>query len=120
MNSETLTVTAPHGKITWLMVLCGLVGTAAAGAAGAVVPDDAAPSVAVHYSAAKLATDDGARSVYHAIVKAAEQVCPDVQTGSRLVGSATLQCRQEAVARAVRQINNERLAQLYTNRTKRG
>ncbi len=120
MNTEVLAVSAPGGKITWLMVLCGLVGSAAAGAAGAAAPEDAAPSIAVHYSAERLATDDGARAVYHALVKAAEQVCPDMQTGSRLVGTAALQCRREAVARAVRQINNERLAELDGSRTKRG
>ncbi len=118
MNTETLAVSAPGGKITWLMVLCGMVGTAAA--AGAATPGDAVPSIAVRYSAEKLATDDGARAVYHALVKAAEQVCPDMQIGSRLVGTAALQCRREAVARAVRQINNERLAQIDNSRTKRG
>lgn len=120
MNSKTLNESGRRGKIAGLMVLCGLVGAAAAGTAGAATPADAAPSVAVHYSMQQLATDDGARAVYHTLVRAAEEVCPDMQTGSRLVSGAALQCRRQALARAVQQIDNARLAQVFTSRTKRG
>jgi UrcA family protein len=120
MNTDIRHPAAPRGTITWLMVLCGMVGAMAAGAAGAATPQESVPSIAVHYTAEQLATADGAREFYHTLVKAAEQVCPNTEVGSRLPGSATLQCRRQALSQAVQQVHSERLAELYTSRTKRG
>jgi UrcA family protein len=120
MKTKILNESAARGKITWLMVLCGTVGAVVAGASVAATPSDAAPSIAVHYSAEQLATDDGARALYHTLVKAAEQVCPDMQLDPHMVSSEALLCRRQALARAVQQIHNERLAQVYSSRTKRG
>jgi UrcA family protein len=122
MNTRTSTtqVTVSRPEVTLLMVLCGIVGTAAAGAVSAAMPADPAPSLAVHYDAQSLATDAGAKAVYLRLVRAAETVCPAVNTGSRLVSNVILQCRQQAIARAVHQINNPRLAALSSPRPKTG
>jgi hypothetical protein len=51
-------------------------------------------------------------------VKAAEVVCPDPLDGYPFVATSTEQCRQQAIARAVHDINNPRLAGIYTVRSK--
>lgn len=107
-------------KFTLLLVLCGLIGASCAGAAAAATPDDPLPGIAVKYDPQSLTTDMGAKAVYQRLVKAAEAVCPDPFTGSRLVSNATEQCRQRAIARAVRQINSPRLAALCGWRIKAG
>jgi len=107
-------------KLPLLMVLMGLVGASSASAVDAATPDDPLPGIAVKYDPQSLATDTGAKAVYQRLVKAAEAVCPDPFTGSRLVSIATEQCRQRAIARAVRQINNPRLAALGGPRMKTG
>jgi len=112
-------VAVSRPKITLLMVLCGVVGAAASGAVSAAsVADDVARQV-VKYSPATLNSDAGARSLYHRIVKAAEEVCP-VTPGTRLVPRAVAECRAESVARAVHQIDNPRLAALYAASSKSG
>jgi len=102
------------------MILCGIVGATAAGAASAATLSDDAPALKLRYSADALDTDRGAKVLYTRLVHAAEQVCPADFTGSRLVSSAVQTCRDQAVARAVHQINNSRLAAVYSATTKRG
>jgi len=101
-----------------LVLLCGIAGTAAA--AWAATPTEDVPSVSVKYDPRSLNTDEGAKAVYRHLVKAAEAVCPGVNTGSLVASAAVLQCRQEAVARAIRQINDPRLAALGDRSTKTG
>jgi UrcA family protein len=112
-------VAVSRPKITLLMVLCGVVGAAASGAVSAASVADEAPRQVVKYSAATLNSDAGARSLYHRIVKAAEEVCP-ITPGTRFVTTAVAECRAESVARAVHQIDNPRLAALYAESSKRG
>ena len=106
-------------KITLLMVLCGVVGAAAAGAVSAASVVDEVPQRVVKYSPDTLSTDAGVRSLYHRIVKAAEEVCP-LPSGSRFVTTAVAECRAQSVARAVHQVNNPRLAALLENNSKSG
>ncbi len=106
-------VAAP--KITLLMVLCGIVGMAGTAAAA---PEDDAPHLAVHYSQQSLGTDSGARTVYHRIVRAAENVCP--QPHDRFLTVAIQQCRTEAIERAVHDINSPRLAAVHSGSANRG
>jgi UrcA family protein len=103
-------------KITLLMVLCGVIGLATSGAASAA---DDVPHQVVKYSPATLSTDAGVRSLYHRIVKAAEEVCP-LPSGSRFVTTAVAECRAQSVVRAVHQVNNPRLAALLENNSKSG
>lgn len=106
--------------VTMLMVLCGTSGVAFAAAASAGTPSSTVPSVAVKYDPQSLTTDAGARVVYRRLLKAAENVCPDLDSGSFITRSATLECRREAVARAVHQIGNARLAAIDAPRVKSG
>ncbi len=106
-------------KITLLMVLCGVAGLAASGAVSAASVADDVPRQVVKYSPATLSTDAGVRSLYHRIVKAAENVCP-LPSGSRFVTTPVAECRAQSVARAVHQINNPRLAALFEDNSKSG
>lgn len=121
MTLETSRKQAPVAgpKITLLMVLCGVVGAVGAGAASAASAADDVPRQVVTFSPGTLNTDAGARSVYHRIVQAAEEVCP-IASGTRFVTPGVAQCRAQAVARAVHQIDNPRLAALYAASAKSG
>lgn len=71
------------------------------------------PTVAVHYTASDLSTDGSARALYARIVRAAEQVCPPyIEGGLGFRGERRIvdACRQQAIARAIRQIGNPALA----------
>jgi UrcA family protein len=112
-------VAVSRPKITLLMVLCGVVGAAASGAVSAASVADDVPRQVVKYSPATLNSDAGVRSLYHRIVKAAEEVCP-LPSGARWVTTAVAECRAQSVARAVNQIDNPRLAALYAANSKSG
>jgi UrcA family protein len=103
-----------------LLLLVGLAGTLAVGAAGAATPASDVPSVVVKYSEQSLATDSGVNELYRRIVRAANQVCPDASGRGLAARLQADSCRSEAVARAVRQIDNSRLAALYAGRSKNG
>jgi UrcA family protein len=106
-------------KITLLMVLCGLVGVAAAGAVSAASNLDDGPGFNIKYSPESLTTDAGVRALYSRIVRAAEDVCP-VPTGTRVVSPRIKECRAKAIASVVHQINNPRLATLLEDNSKSG
>jgi len=108
----------PSAKIVFLIAACGA-GATYAQAAGAVATDDV-PSVTVKYDPHMLATDAGAKAMYRRLVKAAEAVCPAPITGSPLPSRAIEVCRQEALARAVGQIGDPRLAAVSGAREKSG
>jgi UrcA family protein len=118
-ETSTKQVALSGPKITLLMVLCGLAGVAASGAVGAASVADDVPRRVVKYAPDTLNTDTGVRSLYHRIVKAAEEVCP-LPSGSRFVTTAVAECRAQSVARAVHQVNNPRLAALLENNSKSG
>ena len=118
-ESSMKQVAVSRPKITLLMVLCGVVGAAASGAVSAASVADEVPQRVVKYSPDILNTDTGVRSLYHRIVKAAEEVCP-VTPGTRFIPRAVVECRAQSVARAVHQIDNPRLAALYAASSKRG
>ena len=63
----------------------------------------------IHLDEGSLDSEHGAKELYQKLVRAAELACPAPVTGTRLVSGAVLECRKEAVARAVQQINNPRL-----------
>ena len=110
-------VAVSRSSVTLLMLLCGLVGATAASAA---TQDDDVPALKVRYTADALDTDHGAKVLYSRLVHAAEQVCPADFSGSHLLSPSVQSCRDQAVARAVHQINNSRLAAVYSATTKRG
>jgi UrcA family protein len=120
MNTFIAARAAGPGAKFGLLVLGSLAGIMAAGSAGAASLDSDVPSVVVKYSDQSLATDEGVHALYRRITHAAEQVCPDASTRdlSRLVRVS--QCRDQAIARAIRQIGNSRLAALHAVRSKNG
>jgi UrcA family protein len=110
-------VAVSHSSVARLMLLCGLVGATAASAA---TLNDEVPALKVRYTMDSLATDHGAKVLYTRLVHAAEQVCPADFESNLFVSAAVKSCREQAVARAVHQINNSRLAAVYSATTKRG
>ena len=103
-----------------LLLLGSLAGIMAAGGASAARLDSDVPSVVVKYSEQSLTTDEGVSALYRRITRAAEQVCPDPSIRSLSLRAQVEQCRNEAIARAVGQIDNSRLAALHAVRSKNG
>jgi len=103
-----------------LLLLGGLAGAMAAGAASAAGTDNDPPSVTVKYSQESLATNGGVSDLYRRITFAAKQVCPDVSFRDLAAQHRVAQCREQAVAVAIRQIGNPQLAALHANHSKNG
>jgi UrcA family protein len=103
-----------------LLLLGSLAGIMAAGVAGAAGLDSDVPSVVVKYSEQSLATDEGVYALYRQIKNAAKEVCPAEQTRDLKRQSLIQECRNQAVARAIRQIDNSRLAALHAGHSKNG
>ena len=92
-----------------VLAMAGSVGLALAGTAGAQAND--APKLVLHYDAASLQTDAGVRHLYTRLSTAAEKVCPQ-GSSLRFPTAAVVECRRQAMAGAVEQIHNTRLAAL--------
>ncbi|HLW23678.1 MAG TPA: UrcA family protein [Steroidobacteraceae bacterium] len=92
---------------------------AAAPDASVEVPRDVA-HVVVRYDRQTLETNAGVRVLYRRIVLAAEQVCPNTGGDPHGWSTAVRACRAESIARAVRSIDNARLAALYQANQKGG
>jgi UrcA family protein len=109
-----------RSKIAFLMLTGGLGCATVFGTASAATPDNDVPSIVVRYSSQTLATDHGVQQLYGQIVRAARQVCPDAMIRDLGAAARVQQCRQQAVARAIHQIDNPELAALYATSSKRG
>ncbi|MGD0492659.1 MAG: UrcA family protein [Steroidobacteraceae bacterium] len=107
-------------RITMAMILCGIVTAAGIGAASAAGQQDDVPSVVVKYDPQSLQTDRGAHVLYRKIVAAAEQVCLPVISSSIRPSQAILQCRAQAIARAVTKINDPKLAAIHASASGNG
>jgi UrcA family protein len=103
-----------------LLLLGSLAGIMAAGGASAARLDSDGLSIVVKYSEQSLATDDGVSALYRRITAAAKQVCPDAGTRDWGLQAQVDRCRNDAIARAIRQIDNSRLAALHAARSKNG
>jgi UrcA family protein len=90
------------------------VGTASAGTA------DAAPSIVIKYDPLTLASEAGARAMYVRLERVAQHVCPEASGQNLAALEAAKSCERQAVARAVRDINNPRLAEVYARSANRG
>jgi len=90
------------------------------GTAGAAAADSDGPSVVVKYSEQSLSTDRGVKQLYAQIVRAARQVCPSTSTWDLTLQQRIQECRNQAIARAVHQVDNSQLAALYANHSKNG
>jgi UrcA family protein len=120
MSSFVTARTVGSGAKFALLMLTGALSCGlAVGAARAATVDSNVPTLVVHYTTESLATDSGVKALYRRLVHAAEQVCPQ-SDGTRFVSSVARACRQEAIARAVEQVNNPHLAALYATSSKNG
>jgi UrcA family protein len=118
-TSITARAAGPRAKFG-LLLLGSLAGIMAAGAASAARLDSDVPSVVVKYSKESLATDEGVYALYRRITAAARQVCYVEPTRDPKLQSQIDQCRNQAIARAIRQIDNSRLAALHSAHAKNG
>jgi UrcA family protein len=120
MNSINNQVRVVRPKITLAMIICGAIGAAGVGAASAATSDDEALSKIVRYNPQDLATEGGARALYHKLVHAAADVCPADAGSPHLLSPAVRECRAQSVARAVFKINNPSLVAVYNASAKHG
>jgi UrcA family protein len=112
---------AAGSRAKFALLLGGLAGLMAVGAAGAAVPDSDLPSVVVKYSQETLASKVGVNDLYRRITFAARQVCPDAASIRDLAAQRQVEaCRNQAVARAIQQIDNPSLAALHAIHSKNG
>jgi UrcA family protein len=74
---------------------------------------DAPPQTTVQYTFSELATDAGTRAVYARIKRAAAAVCPSYDPLDLDMAAVSKECQQQAMARAVSQIGDARLAAVY-------
>lgn len=103
-----------------LLLLGGLAGLAAVGAANAAASNHNLPSVVVKYDRESLSTDSGVNELYSRIKYAATLVCPGASGLDLGAMQRVDECRREAVARAIRNIDNSRLAALLASHSRIG
>lgn len=106
-----------HFKLA-LLAMGSLAGALSVGAANAAGTDGDVPTAVVRYSDLSLSSDSGVRELYHRIVRASEKVCPDASTRFLSAQARVKECRSQAVARAIHQIDNSQLAALYAAHSK--
>lgn len=120
MNTVTTTqVRVSRPKVTLMMLMCGIVGAAYAGALSAATPDDEL-SVTVRFNPQNLDSDSGARALYRRLVNAAVEVCPASSISPHWITDAVRQCREQSIARAVHKINSPKLVAVYAADSKNG
>jgi UrcA family protein len=92
-----------------------LVGLLAFGAAAAQVSasDLQGPDVVVRFGDLDLSTRSGAETLYSRIQRAAAQVCRPTDSAVLVMHTASLQCRNELVARTVASVRSPQLAAVH-------
>jgi UrcA family protein len=118
--SHFITARAAGSRFGLLLLTAGFGCVMAAGVAAAATTDQVAPSVVIKYSTEALATDAGVQDLYRRIVRAAKKVCPEAGIKELAANASAHECQEQAIARAVRNVNNSRLALLYAAASKRG
>ena len=83
---------------------------AAAESAATVTAADGVPAKTVRYSDLNLTRARGITTLYHRITKAAEVVCDSVNPRAPQNAARARICTQQAIARAVKQVNIPALA----------
>jgi UrcA family protein len=81
---------------------------------------DDAPSVTVRYDDLNLATSAGVDALYRRISNAARQVCYDSRSRDLGIVAASERCQANAIAQAVRDVNNPHLALVHASHVSRG
>ncbi|HEX5462420.1 MAG TPA: UrcA family protein [Steroidobacteraceae bacterium] len=106
-RSRAFTALAALGAITTATLLAPAIASAAQPAGGVW-------HTTVSYSYSELASDQGTKALYRRIKKAAQLVCPMYDARDLAAYSESRECQKAAVAKAVHQIGNARLAALHT------
>lgn len=106
------------------LVAIAAIGLTTALLASPAVASAAQPAVdvlqtTVPYNYRDLATDQGTRALYERITSAARSVCPGYDSRDLATVADSRECQRQAVARAIHQIGNGRLAAVYTHATGR-
>jgi UrcA family protein len=109
MTPATLTL---RGRVRTATTLAAVAACLAIGALGTARADDVR-SVAVKYTERDLATEQGTLALYRRIAIAARLVCDAGDLADMHRVAAAKVCRQQAVAKAVQDVNNPKLAALY-------
>lgn len=91
----------------------GAVGSAHAATAGS-------PAITVRYTDLNLSTEQGSLALYRRIVAAAHQVCVVEGISDPRAVVAARSCREQAIARAVRDVNSPMLAAVHAERLRHG
>ena len=119
--SQLITARAAGSRAKFALVMVGsLVGVLGFGAASAATSESDVPAVVVKYSEGSLATDAGVQDLYRRITAAAKEVCPGGSARNLHGYLLAAKCRDQAVARAIQQVGNSRLAALYASHSKNG
>jgi UrcA family protein len=120
MTTANLPYSLRHRTAVRIAMLVGsIITAAAAGNACAAGTATEVPSVVVRFADLDLATDQGVRSLYARIARAAHAVCPDARIRDLNAASQSRACQQQAIARAVREVNTPLLAAVYSDHWKR-
>jgi UrcA family protein len=100
------------------LTACLMIGATATAQAAAAA--DATPSVRVNYRDLNLATEQGTQALYGRIVSAARKVCAPSDIRILVEVAAAQTCEAQAVAHAVRAVNNPQLAATYSAHQRQG
>lgn len=115
MTSQTLTL---GGRLRSATALTAVAACLAIGALGTARAD--APSMRVSYQDLNLSTEKGSQALYARIASAARAVCAAEDIRDLKARPAINACREEAIARAVHNVDSPRLAALYAAHQQRG
>ena len=85
-----------------------LLGSPTVASAGQPLADGMQTSL--YYNLRDLSTENGTRALYRRIVSAAQEVCPGDDSRWSNEVAASKECQRQAIARAIGQIGNARLA----------
>ena len=105
----------PGRRLRNAMAFTVLAACTAIGAANA-----ASPALTVRYSDLNLSTEQGSLALYGRIVAAAHQVCTVEGIRDLRAVAAVKDCREQAIAQAVRDVNSPMLASVYAERLRHG
>jgi UrcA family protein len=124
LRTQETSMTTAASKLTTLRRSLAVAGAFAALAVtttsfAAPLSDDVL-SVTVRYDDLNLSTSAGVDALYHRISSAARQVCPNLHSRDLGVVAASEHCQADAVARAVREVNNPHLALVHAAHVSRG
>ncbi|MGP8034432.1 MAG: UrcA family protein [Steroidobacteraceae bacterium] len=116
MTSATLTIGERLRAATTAAAVAACLALGAASNAHAA----SEPTLRVSYGDLNLTTEQGSRALYGRIVDAARAVCVADDIRDLSAVAAAHACRQQAIARAVRQVHNPMLASVYEAQLQHG